>query len=295
MKTERETPAKLKDFTPLMDSLVKEYDVITAAVWGRVWRYEQGYYNACQASNETIAKELGLSERTVIRKIQQLEKDGYLIDHTPDLRNKPHTYSTTRKARIEIIIQGVTESHPGMTQSHPDYDTESHEETSKKQIKKEGASAVPVLVNKCQACGKQVDRLIEATHKGVAYLACSECDIRGTLPPNMRPSKNGHDARVTAAILQGGQADSNIRDECQRYLHFTPDWKTKTNGDLMQTLKLRTATGQTVKTFADWYWRNHWRGKQGQPPTSKDIQENWYAAFQSLETTPVTDDGSFYV
>lgn len=155
MKTENETPAKIKNFTPLMDDLIKQYDLVTAAVWGRVWRYEQGKNKVCQASHETIAHELHLSERTVIRKLQQLAGDGYLKDHTPDLRNRPHTYSTTRKARIEITIagvteshtnvdEGVTESHSTMTESHSRGDTESHEETKKKQIKKDSTpSGVP--------------------------------------------------------------------------------------------------------------------------------------------------------
>lgn len=145
---EKEIPAKLKDFTPLLDTLIKQYDLVTAAVWGRVWRYEQGKEKACQASHETIGRELNISERTVIRKLKQLAEDGYLKDHTPNLRNRPHTYSTTRKARIEITISGVTESHTNdtagvteshstMTQSHSQGDTESHEDTKKKQVKKD--------------------------------------------------------------------------------------------------------------------------------------------------------------
>lgn len=135
MKRDRKAEAKIKNFTPLMDELVQEFGITTAAVWGRVWRYAQQENRVCQASHDKIADELGVSRRTVIRHIKDLVDSGYLKDHTPDLRNRPHTYSITRKARIEITITGVTESHSkskvGVTESPSDGDRKSHEETIK--------------------------------------------------------------------------------------------------------------------------------------------------------------------
>ncbi len=140
--TTRIVDSRLRNFTPLMDSIIRDTDLEAAAVWGRVWRYEQLDRGVCDASHETIASELGLHSRTVIRRLQILVERGYLKDHTPDLKNRPHTYSTTRKARMEITIEGVTESHTkkpkGMTKSHSTmtpshghYDSESHEDTKK--------------------------------------------------------------------------------------------------------------------------------------------------------------------
>jgi DNA-binding Lrp family transcriptional regulator len=155
MVKETETSARIRNFTPLMDDLVKELGLVTAAVWGRVWRYAQQENGVCQASHETIASELDLSTRTVIRKLQDLTAAGYLNDLTPTLRNRPHTYRITQKARLMITIEGVTESHTKtkigvseshstvtlshstMTESQSGYDTESHEETNKKQFKKQ--------------------------------------------------------------------------------------------------------------------------------------------------------------
>ena len=153
MSDTRTVGAKLSGFTPLMDIIIRDLDLESAAVWGRVWRYEQGDYGVCQASHDTLAGELGLHTRTVIRRLQVLVEHGYLKDHTPDLRNRPHTYSTTRKAHLSIDIFGVTESHTtpveGVTESHTKtkkgvtksqstvtpshghYDSESHEETIK--------------------------------------------------------------------------------------------------------------------------------------------------------------------
>lgn len=156
MKADQESrivDSRLRNFTPLMDSIIRDIDLEAAAVWGRVWRYEQLDRGVCQASHERIASELGIHSRTVIRRLQVLVERGFLEDHTPDLKNRPHTYSTTRKARVEIIIEGVTESHTepesGVTESHTKkqkgvtkshstvtpsqghYDSESHEDTEK--------------------------------------------------------------------------------------------------------------------------------------------------------------------
>jgi len=148
----------------------------------------------------------------------------------------------------------------------------------------------------CEACGKQVDRLIEATHKGLAYMACDECDIRGTLPAHMRLSKNGHAARIDAAIVGGANFELNIENDCQQFLKFSPNWRNKTERELMAFLKERVRAGQTVRQFSLWYSQSHWKGKQGQPPSSKDIRETWYAAFPDTLTTPVTtNDGGLYV
>jgi len=138
---ESEIPTRLRDFTPLPDILVSKYGVITAAVWGKIWRYTQMRRGKCDASLETIAKELNLSVRTIIRHVQELESGKYIIDKTPDLKNKPHSYTTTNKVNVEITIGmteshteqvfGMPESHSTVTESHPHYDRESLEDTNK--------------------------------------------------------------------------------------------------------------------------------------------------------------------
>jgi len=127
--------AKVDGFTPLIDSIVKEYGVLTAAVFGRVWRYCQMETGVCQASVEKIAGELDLSVRTIIRHLDVLVEGGYLVDNTPGLRNKPHTYSDTGKASFNVSINAMTESHSGMSQSHSDYDTKSEQGMTESQLK----------------------------------------------------------------------------------------------------------------------------------------------------------------
>lgn len=128
--------AKLRGFTPLMDVLIQEYGLVTAAVWGRMWRYAQQDDKVCTAANEKIARELGLDRRTIIRHIKTLVDNGYVIDETPDIKHKPHIYSMTDKATVRVLVEGVTESHTypvgGVTESHTRGDRESHKESIKK-------------------------------------------------------------------------------------------------------------------------------------------------------------------
>ena len=141
--------SKLNNFTPLMDSLVERYDLITAAVYGRVWRYgeDNGY---CYAAHRTIAEELGVSRETVLRKIKILIRDGYLEDKTPDQRNKPHQYVASYQAGITLEASAykigpeedesqtdMADSHSAMAESYSDCVRKSHEETKKREINKE--------------------------------------------------------------------------------------------------------------------------------------------------------------
>ena len=145
--------SRLANFTPLMDSLVERYDLITAAVYGRIWRYSEsrGY---CYATHATIAKEIGLSRSTVLRKINILVEDGYLKDRTPGLKNKPHEYEATYQAGITLEASaydlGPEESQNGVSERNsavPERNTTvsernsqsvtvEHEETIKRQPKK---------------------------------------------------------------------------------------------------------------------------------------------------------------
>lgn len=101
--------AKVDGFTPVIDTVMKETSLITAVVFGRVWRYCQMETGVCNASLDRIANGIGLSRTTVMQHIKVLVDIGYLKDHSPDLRNHPHTYSDTGKAGLYV---GVSASLP---------------------------------------------------------------------------------------------------------------------------------------------------------------------------------------
>lgn len=125
---------RLEGFTPLIDSMIDEYGLVTAAVYGIVWRHCQMKDKVCKAAIITIAKKINVSERTVIRHLQKLCSDGYLEDRTPDLKHKPHTYAITGK----IYLCGVISAEAGMTESQTltdRYDRESDPGMTESQLK----------------------------------------------------------------------------------------------------------------------------------------------------------------
>lgn len=133
----RQLPSILSGFTPAPDVLIKKFGYVTALVWGKIWRYCQMSDGVCRAKLERMADELGMSERTIMRHADTLCGDGFLLDTTPELKNRPHIYADTGKIRIKISIEAtMTESHSTMTESHRQGDTESLEESKKKQVKK---------------------------------------------------------------------------------------------------------------------------------------------------------------
>lgn len=79
-------------FTPIFDSVVGECSVIAAAIFGRMWRYAQMQGGVCRASFRTIASDLGLSRRAVIKHAMNLKARGYLVDRTPDKNRAVHSY-----------------------------------------------------------------------------------------------------------------------------------------------------------------------------------------------------------
>lgn len=130
--------AQVDGFTPIIDALVEDVGIVAAAVFGRMWRYCQMENGVCHASLSTIADELHISIRTVMRHSDNLVSKGYLKDTTPDLRNIPHTYADTGKAGLRISVTGMTKSHSGydklsqrgMTKSHLKIVSKTEEETS---------------------------------------------------------------------------------------------------------------------------------------------------------------------
>jgi biotin operon repressor len=120
MMSEVRIESKLEGFAPLIKVLIPEVGLYAAAVYGEVWRYAQQKNKVCYASIGKIAKELYITERTVIKSLKALREGGYLIDYTPNLRNKPHTYGVSDKVRILQTTQVIIEDSPStMNLIHP--------------------------------------------------------------------------------------------------------------------------------------------------------------------------------
>jgi len=94
--------AQVDGFTPIIDSIVSELGLMSAAVFGKVWRYSQMPDGVCTASQERMAGELGITRISVNQHLKILVASGYLKDLTPSLVGKPHTYADTGKAGVLI-------------------------------------------------------------------------------------------------------------------------------------------------------------------------------------------------
>ena len=98
--------AQVDGFTPLIDGVVMEVGLITAAVFGKAWRYCQMSDGVCRAAQERIANELGISRVTVNAHMAKLVEAGFLQDTTPYLIGLPHVYRDTGKANLSISFTG---------------------------------------------------------------------------------------------------------------------------------------------------------------------------------------------
>jgi DNA-binding Lrp family transcriptional regulator len=128
---------QVEGWTPLIDKITVELGLITSAVFGVVWRKCQMKDGVCKASVETLAGDVGLSTRTIIRHLDALVEAGYLKDLTPGLKNRPHIYADTGKIQMKSRIEaGMTESHSTMTESHGESDTESEHAMTESQLNK---------------------------------------------------------------------------------------------------------------------------------------------------------------
>ena len=140
--------ADVDGFTPVIDDVMKDTSLITAVVFGRVWRYCQMPNGVCQASLDKIAGGIGLSKQAVIKHLKILEGKKYIEDATPCLRNRPHTYRDTGKAGLRLTLSALNNVYRETSSTLNDVDSalnvdDSHvkqrliEDSIKKPLKKE--------------------------------------------------------------------------------------------------------------------------------------------------------------
>jgi len=70
---------KTDDWTPAPDIIVKEFGLLTATLFGRIWRYCQGDSKICSVSQGNIANELGVTRSVINREIKKLIDAGYIV------------------------------------------------------------------------------------------------------------------------------------------------------------------------------------------------------------------------
>jgi len=108
---------EVNGWTPLVDALVARHGLVTAAVFGAIWRYCQMRDGVCRASYETLARRLGINRRTVIRRVQLLVAEGYLRALSPGQERRPRLLVDT--GRVGELQRQAPAPPKGSAESRP--------------------------------------------------------------------------------------------------------------------------------------------------------------------------------
>lgn len=128
-------------FIPTSYELTKKYGALAARVYGQVWLYEGGSDGVCRATIERIARDLDASYSVVQRALSALCSDGYLLDLTPGVRNKPHAYKTTSKLEEETTQYKLPSARYFLPTSLPIHSVKSTDEEKREIEERESRSS----------------------------------------------------------------------------------------------------------------------------------------------------------
>jgi hypothetical protein len=111
------------NFTILFKPATKAFkgDLTMAAVFGLVWFRAGKGKGVCKASAITLGSDLDISDKTVRRHLKSLCNNGYLIDLTPDekQRSKVHDYILSDKGKA-LIVDKITDNLSLHADNEPD-------------------------------------------------------------------------------------------------------------------------------------------------------------------------------
>lgn len=231
--------AEVEGFTPLIDSIVRDLGLMSAAVFGRVWRYCQGERGICAASIETIAKELGISYATTQRHLQELVNKEYLTDTTPGLRNHPHQYADTGKAGLSIKI-----------------------------APSESASGKNPLPQKARATISESASTPSESASGSRFLIDED-----RIQVKKESKKQGDIVDGVLRFAKTGETD--IQQAIQDIFRISPNWTRRAEREFLRWAVQIPDFSEKLRKFSAWWKDKDWRGKKGQPPTLDQIREMW--------------------
>lgn len=120
-------------FVPVISGLVSQMDGNTNAayIYGYIW-IEKNSDNQFNEPLKNIPDRLGVSPSTVNRCIKWLCENDFMIDLTPDLNGKPHTYLLTDRVTVQtgitvaIWASRSPKSMVNLTKDHGQFDHADH-------------------------------------------------------------------------------------------------------------------------------------------------------------------------
>lgn len=259
---------------PIIRDLVWRYDSETAMTYGVVWRMCQRRYRICYASLETITIWTGLGQSTVQRRLKILIEGGYIIlIH----RGRTNVYEDTGKAGLDIsAFIDADELNPldedeinevGQTEHIPD--TSGQPDHCPKVV-----SLTTIVVRETTESGQPDHQGLDNKDK------INKDDGEKKAPKTKTPRTTEEYRREIMGTMERGASDTEIiRESVEKRFHIYPNWQTRGWNDILLFIRSRPE-GQTLDRFADWWFENDWRGKEGQPPTCTIIRELWPQAFK---------------
>ena len=240
---------KLNDFIPVNSNLASQIGLVKASVAGAVWKFSRLKNGVCQASAGTIGEQLGLERTTVHKALKALDSEGWIIDVTPNARNRTHHYKPT----VDLIN-----------------------------------SLCSKTVDLINSDGPENDETVDLITPTVDLITQKESlkDFFNTTSPNgddgkpspTKKNKNSDSKKSRASpeeLREDQLVFATLADLCGYDLGIiTQDDR----GKLNQAGKLFRRRGHTVQDlndFRDYWYSQDWRGKKNQPPTLSQIRETW--------------------
>ena len=80
----------VEGFTPVPDSIREKYGVITASVFGVIWRFSRTQDGICKQSYKTLGQYIGLNRVTITRHVKILEEAGLITKLEKNGRKNNH-------------------------------------------------------------------------------------------------------------------------------------------------------------------------------------------------------------
>jgi len=248
---------------PCIESIAEHYDIATAMVFGVIWRFGNMHLGICDAALDKIAKYAHVSRSTAKRKLRLLEDNGFIVDMTPSERHRPHYYKDTGKAGIHILAY--------------------NEDDFRKELVAELEQPMePIEVGQNGLPGGSewtTSNSENATRGGSEWTTNILKNKEINKVPKTPRTKEDIQRGNLQAMQRGSQNTELIREVVEKRFHIYPNWQTKSWNDVLLFIRSRPA-GETLDRFADWWYENDWRGKEGAPPTCTIIRELWPQAFK---------------
>jgi hypothetical protein len=282
---------ELKGFTPLLDVLVKEFGIVTASVYGIVWRYAQMEDKVCRASLEKIADRVNVSSKTAERHIKKLCASGYLEDLTPGIKNKPHIYIVTGKAELDGVVSPEIRSDResdldqlGQTESLTRSDRESYQ----------GQTESPLKIHS-KKDNKDINGSAQNSQTGFDHTNQTERDNLNFIADNLARVTKIEIATAEEATIERLKKAALLGYQLAEYCQISLS-KLKPNSkaleDFLGDIIILNSDGVTPKDLEankNWWYNKYWLGRdKHQPPTSAQVCSTW-GQFEAAKIAPTNN------